>query len=96
MWIDRIFAWRRRPSDFITQLFQTWRPGTLDTSLVSTDNINNPRTMNAIYAVLPRLGDATRFGRETLAGGELDNRQFNDFVASGPLTTFFQRARRPF
>ncbi|HEX3457817.1 MAG TPA: hypothetical protein VHR97_07650 [Candidatus Baltobacteraceae bacterium] len=90
MWIDRIFAWRRRPSDFISQLFQTWRPGTLDTSLVSTDNINNPRTMNAIYAVLPRLGDATRFGRETLAGGGLDNRQFNDFVASGPLTTFFE------
>ena len=89
MWVDGIFAWRRNPHDFITQLFQTWRPGTLDTSFVSTDNINNPRTMNAVYSVLPRLGDASRFGRELLAGGGLDNRQLNDYVASGPLTAFF-------
>jgi hypothetical protein len=89
MWVDRIFAWRRRETDFITQLFQTWRPGTLDTSFVSTDNINNPRTMNAIYSIVPRLGDATRFGREKLVGGNLNNRQFNDFVASGPFTAFF-------
>ena len=31
------------------QLVHTQRPGTLDTSLVSTDYINNPRTMNAVY-----------------------------------------------
>lgn len=89
MWVDAIFAWRRREGDFITQLFKTWRPGTLDTSFVSTDNINNPRTMNAIYAIMPRLGDAQRSGREQLAGGGLNNRQFNDFVSSGPFTTFF-------
>ncbi len=89
MWVDRIFAWRERESDFISQLFRSWRPGTLDTSLVSTDNINNPRTMNAIYAIMPRLADAHRFGRETLAGGGLNNRQFNDFVKTGPFTTFF-------
>lgn len=89
MWVDRIFAWRRRDSDYITQLFRTWRPGTLDTSFVSTDNINNPRTMNAVYSVLPRLGDARRFGKEKLVGGNLDNRQFNDYVSSGPLTAFF-------
>jgi hypothetical protein len=45
--------------------------------------------MNAIYAVMPRLGDAQRFGREQLAGGGLNNRQFNDFVSSGPFTAFF-------
>jgi hypothetical protein len=90
LWVDRIFSWRRRESDFIAQLFQTWRPGTLDTSFVSTDNINNPRTMNAIYSVLPRLGDAQRFGLEKLAGGGLDNRQFNDFVSSGLFTTFYR------
>lgn len=89
MWVDAIFAWRRHEGDLITQLFKTWRPGTLDTSFVSTDNINNPRTMNAIYAVMPRLGDAQRFGREQLAGGGLNNRQFNDFVSSGPFTAFF-------
>jgi hypothetical protein len=28
-------------------------------------------------------------GKETLAGGGLNNRQFNDYVSSGPLTQFF-------
>jgi hypothetical protein len=90
MWVDRIFAWHRSERDFITQLFKTWRPGTLDTSLVSTDNINNPRTMNALYSILPRLAIAKRFGKETLTGGGLNNRQFNDYVSSGPYTTFFE------
>ena len=51
-WIDRIFAWESDPSSFPVQLFHTSRPGTLDTSLVSSDNINNPRTMNAVYGLL--------------------------------------------
>src|SRR6202022_1922144 len=72
-------------------LFRTSRPGTLDTSLVSTDNINNPRSMNAIYLLGPRLGRARQVGKETLGGGGLDNKQFNDFVDGGPLTQFFER-----
>ncbi len=89
-WIDRIFDWQADPSNFVFQLFHSSRPGSLDTSLVSSDNINNPRTMNAIYALGPRLEQAKRFGRETLGGGSLNNRQFNDFVpASSPLSQFF-------
>jgi hypothetical protein len=89
-WVDRIFAWEADPSSFPFQLFHTARPGSLDTSLVSTDYINNPRTMNAVYALGPRLAIAKRWGKETLAGGSLNNRQFNDFVKEGPLTEFFQ------
>jgi len=89
-WIDRIFDWDADPSNFVFQLFHTSRPGTLDTSLVSTDNINNPRTMNAVYNLGPRLQQAKRWGQETLAGGNLNNKQFNDFVSSGPLTEFFK------
>ena len=89
-WIDRIFAWESDPSSFPVQLFHTSRPGTLDTSLVSTDNINNPRTMNAFYALMPRMTEARRWGKETLAGGGLNNKQFNDFIKEGPLTQFFQ------
>ena len=74
-WIDRIFAWEADASNFIFQLLHTSRPGALDTSLVSTDYINNPRTMNAIYGLGPRLAEAARWGKETLAGDELDNRQ---------------------
>jgi hypothetical protein len=89
-WLDRIFDWQADPSNYVFQLFHSQRPGTLDTSLVSTDNINNPRTMNAIYDVGPRLNQALRFGKETLAGGSLNNKQLNDFVpASSPLASYF-------
>jgi len=89
-WIDRIFDWDADPTSFVFQLFHTSRPGTVDTSLVSTDNINNPRTMNAIYGLGARLELAKRWGKETLGGGGLNNRQFNDYVKTGPLTQFFE------
>ena len=90
MWVNRIFSWQDQTDAFIAQLFSSWRPGSLDTSLVSTDNINNPRTMNALYFVGPRLDIARRLGQEHLVGGGLDNRQVNDFVKTGPYTNLFQ------
>jgi hypothetical protein len=89
-WTDRIFFWEADQTNFAFQLFHTYRPGTLDTSFISTDNINNPRTMNAVYHLLPRLMQSKRWGQETLSGGGLDNRQFNHFVKDGPLAQFFQ------
>ncbi|MEO8339602.1 MAG: hypothetical protein ABI604_07755 [Nitrospirota bacterium] len=89
-WLDRIFAWEADESSFPYQIFHTSRPGALDTSLISTDYINNPRTMNAIYQLGPRLEMAKRWGHETLSGGALNNRQFNDYVKTGPLTMFFE------
>jgi len=62
----------------------------LDTSLVSSDNINNPRTMNAVYNLWPRLEAAKRWGQETLGSDNLSNKQFNEFVKEGPLTQFFK------
>jgi hypothetical protein len=89
-WVDRIFDWGADPSDFVFQLFHTSRPGSLDTSLISTDNINNPRTMNALYLLGPRLLHAKRWGKETLSGGGLDNHQFNDYPSGSPLASLFQ------
>ena len=63
--------------NFIYQLVHSYPPGTMDTSLVSTDYINNPRTMNAIYLLGPRLAEAKLWGKETLAGGELNNAQLD-------------------
>ena len=40
----------------------------MDTSFIATDNINNPRTMNAVYNVGARLAVAQE---ERLAGGNL-------------------------
>src|SRR3990172_8416966 len=90
-WVDRIFTWQYDQSNYMYQLLHSSRPGTLDTSLVSTDYINNPRSMNAVYNLGARLGIAKRWGKETLAGGSLNNSQFNDFVKEGPLTEFFQK-----
>jgi hypothetical protein len=91
-WWDRVFNWSgltKRDSIFF-QALHVSRPGTLDTSLVSTDNINNPRTMNAVYYLAPRMAIARQWGKETLAGGNLDNKQFNDYVPPGdPLSQFF-------
>ena len=89
-WVDRILAWNADQSNFLFQVLHTARPGSLDTSLVSSDNINNPRTMNAIYNLWPRLEAAKRWGHETLGADNLANKQFNDFISLGPLTQFFQ------
>jgi hypothetical protein len=89
-WVDRILAWNADESNFLFQVLHTSKPGSLDTSLVSSDNINNPRTMNAVYNLWPRLAEAKRFGLEKLGPSNLANKQFNDFVKTGPLTQFFQ------
>lgn len=91
-WWDRVFNWRgdSHASSIFFQALHVSRPGTLDTSLVSTDNINNPRTMNAVYNLPARMAQAKKWGKETLAGGNLRNRQFNDFVPpTDPLAQFF-------
>jgi mono/diheme cytochrome c family protein len=90
-WVDRIFAWNADKSNFLVQVLHPARPGSLDTSLVSTDNINNPRTMNAVYGLADRLAAAKRWGKETLGPDNLANRQFNDFVSQGPLTQLFEK-----
>jgi len=89
-WVDRILAWNADQSNFLFQVLHTARPGSLDTSLVSSDNINNPRTMNAVYNLWPRLEAAKRWGQETLGSDNLSNKQFNEFVKEGPLTQFFK------
>ena len=89
-WVDRIFAWEADETSFPYQLFHTSRPGALDTSLVSTDYINNPRTMNAVYNLGARLAQGKRWGKETLAGGGLDNKQFNEYFPTGLLSEVFQ------
>ena len=68
-WIGRIFLPHQDPENFVWQLFNTSPPGALDTSLIATDNINNPRTMNAIYEVGARLSVAEQ---EKLTGGSLN------------------------
>ena len=47
--------------NFLSQLLDSQLPGTIDTSLVATDNINNANTMNAIFELPERLRRAGAF-----------------------------------
>jgi hypothetical protein len=107
-WVDRIFDWDAsdwdlgqpgKSTSFFFQLFHSAKPGSLDTSLVSTDNISNPRTMNAVYALMPRLEIAKEWHREILAAsspGSNDNKQFNDYVPPLPdaFKAFYDKSQR--
>src|SRR5260370_34965952 len=85
-----MLAWQADQARLMFQVLSTYRPGALDPSLVSPDYIGNPRTMNAVYYLAPRVELGKGWGHETLAGGGLNNKQFNDFFPSGPLTLFFE------
>ena len=89
-WVDRILFWEKDESNFIYQLLHTSLPGTLDTSFISTDYINNPRTMNAVYSVAARLKAAERWGQEKLAGGGVKNKQFQDFKQTAVLPQYYK------
>jgi hypothetical protein len=79
LWMDRVFVYAADTKNFLYQMMHSYPPGTMDTSLVSTDYINNPRTMNAIYLLGPRLAEAKLWGKETLRGGQLNNKQLAGF-----------------
>lgn len=92
-WFDRIFMWNwkktkeaKYPSqedNFVFQFAHSFRPGALDTSLVSSDQINNARTMNAIYDLPARLNAAIKFNStEVLTGEETRTMQFRKFKSS--------------
>ena len=93
MWVDRLFIFNSNHPEgqhnYMYQLVKTYRPGSMDTSLISTDNINNPRTMNAMYDFVSRMGLARSLWHEKLAGGELNNKQLDGYFdpANGIVKT---------
>lgn len=64
----RVFAHTVRPGGFFWEMLKAQPPGTSDTSRIATDHINNPNTINAIFALGERLREA---GEERLAGDTL-------------------------
>ena len=65
----RIFAASAAPDSFAFQVLHSWAPGTIDTSFLATDNLNNPSNMNPIYALPARLAVAHE---EEISGGALN------------------------
>ena len=69
--VAEVFALDLPSNNFIKQLLLSNRPGTLDTSFIATDYLNNPGTMNGIYEIPGRVQAATA---EKVTGGALDLR----------------------
>lgn len=63
-----VFGYDLKPTNFVYQILSSVPPGTVDTSFIAMDNVNNPRTINAIFNVAARLSVATE---EKIAGGAL-------------------------
>jgi hypothetical protein len=55
-WVPKkAFANLTESDNFLHHFLASQQPGTIDTSLVSTDHINNPNTINAIFEIPARL-----------------------------------------
>jgi hypothetical protein len=66
---SRIFGNGATADSYAYQLFDSWLRGTVDTSFLATDNLNNPSKMNPIFAIPARL---TVAHEETITGGALN------------------------
>lgn len=54
-----IFGGDLKPSDFLYHVLEAAHPGTVETSIIATDNNNNPNIINSIYNLGARLSVAT-------------------------------------
>jgi len=80
---------------FVWQLIHSNPQGSLDTSFISSDNLNNPGTMNAVYSLGERVKRAAKaVGKqpaqydamtEYLSGGALNLRNLKDGIDKGTL-----------
>ena len=66
---SRIFGNGATADSYAYQLFHSWPRGTVDTSFLATDNLNNPSKMNPIFAIPARL---TVAHEEEITGGALN------------------------
>lgn len=65
----RVFGNMLKPNAYFYHLLDSQLPGALDTSLIPSDNINNPNTENAIWELGARLDRAGTFDhRESIPG----------------------------
>jgi hypothetical protein len=71
-WFGRVLAANVTPDNFVWHLLDSQQPGAVDTSFLPSDNLVNPRAMNAIFNVAERLDNGTHRATETAAGGSLN------------------------
>jgi hypothetical protein len=74
----KLFANLTRPDNFLYQFLASQLPGTVDTSLVSTDHINNANTITAVFDVPARLERAKLNPPERQSAANLTFRGLED------------------
>ncbi|SEL85829.1 hypothetical protein SAMN05216359_12011 [Roseateles sp. YR242] len=75
---DKAFSNLKKPNSFLWQFVASQQPGTIDTSLVSTDHINNANTITAIFEINPRLARAKENPPEQQSAANLRQRGIED------------------
>jgi len=75
----KVFGATANADSYAYQVLHSWKPGTIDTSFLATDNLNNPSKINSIYALSDRLSVAHQ---EEISGGALF---FSNGATSAPV-----------
>jgi hypothetical protein len=86
-----LFANLQKPNSLFYQFLKSQQPGTVDTSLVSTDHINNPNTITAIFDVRARLVRSTLNPPEKQSPANL----LSPIAVAPPLTVETNQAVTP-
>lgn len=66
-----VFGNLLKEDNFVYHLLDSQPPGTIDTSLIASDNINNPNAMNSVFNVPQRVVRSFINPPETLSGDSL-------------------------
>ena len=64
-----VFGGDLKPDNMMYHVLESAHPGTVETSIIATDNNNNPNIINSIYNLNARLEEATE---EEMAGPTID------------------------
>ena len=67
-----VFGGNLKPDNLLYHVLDAQHPGTIDTSLVAADNINNPNTVNSFFGLPGRLRRAEFNPKETIGPDPLD------------------------
>jgi hypothetical protein len=60
-----------RPENYLYHVLDAQLPGTLDTSLIPSDNLNNPNTINSFFGLRGRIARADQNPKETIGADSL-------------------------
>lgn len=74
--VSAVFGNLLKPDNFVYHLLDSQRPGTIDTSLVASDNINNANTMNALWELGARLDRSGEFAHRSPAYAQEYNSRY--------------------